>query len=259
VIGEIDNPRRNVPIAMVLACLIGGISAFAVLISFTAVIKDPLAIVMAQGGGIMIVFKDGLGNLAGATVLSSFYLISQIFTAPALVITCTRMLQAFASDHAIPLHRFIGSINRRTETPVYAALANLVFLTIVGLLLYGSTIAVQALQGAATVMVQLSYVPAIFLHLVHGRASLRKQSEHVAARLRLGPTWGPIVNVCAIAYILLTTVFFLFPPVIPVVSGSMMNYAVVVLAVVVLLAVLNWFAYARRNFRGPQNIDDILN
>ena len=39
----------------------------------------------------------------------------------------------------------------------------------------------------------------------------------------------------------------------------MMNYAVVVLAVVVLFAVLNWFAYARRNFRGPQHIDDILN
>ncbi len=136
VIGEIDNPRRNVPIAMVLSVLIGGVSAFAVLISFTAVIKDPLAVVIAQGGGILIVFKDGLNNLAGATVLSSFYLISQIFTAPALVITCTRMLQAFASDKCIPLHRFISQIHPRTETPVYAALTNLVFLTIVGLLLF---------------------------------------------------------------------------------------------------------------------------
>ncbi len=108
-------------------------------------------------------------------------------------------------------------------------------------------------------MLQLSYIPAIFLHLLHGRKSLRQQPEHIASRLRLGPTWGPIVNVCAIGYILLTSVFFLFPPVIPVVSASMMNYAVVVLAVVVLFAVINWFLYARRTFRGPEHIDDILN
>ena len=259
VIGEIANPRRNIPIAMVLACVVGGISAFVVLISFMAVIKDPVAVVAAQGGAIIVVFMDGLNSKVGASVLSSFYLVSQIFTAPALVITSTRMLQAFASDQSVPLHRFVGHVSRRTQTPVWAALSNLVFLIIIGLLLFGSSIAVQALQSSAVVLLQLSYIPSLTLHLVHGRTVLRQQSDKVAARLRLGPSWGPIINVCAIVYILLTTVFFLFPPVIPVTSGSTMNYAVVVTAIVVLLAVVNWFAFARRHFRGPKNVDDIFN
>ncbi|MCO5549742.1 hypothetical protein L7F22_003215 [Adiantum nelumboides] len=258
VIGEISNPRKNVPLAMILSCLIGGTSAFIVLIAFLAAVKDPLSVVIAQGGGSLLIMMDALGNKAGTVALNSIFLINQIFTAPALVITCSRMLQAYAKDGCLPFKKYLGHISLRTETPIYAALANLIFLTIFGLLLFGSTIAVQALQSAAVVMLQLSYLPPIVLHLLSGRKTLREKSSETAQRLRLGSRYGPILNILANSYICLTTVFFLLPPVIPVVSGSMMNYAVVVLVFCVLLAIINWILYARHNFEEPIDLDRIL-
>ncbi|PWN34642.1 amino acid transporter [Meira miltonrushii] len=258
VIGEISNPRKNVPLAMILSCVIGGASAFVVLIAFLACVKDPLAVIMAQGGGVLLIMMDAMGSKGGAVALNSIFLINQIFTGPALVITSSRMLQAFAKDGCLPFNKYLGHISLHTETPIYAALANLVFLTIFGALLFGSTIAVQALQSASVVMLQLSYLPSIVLHLLSGRKALRQRGGEIAQRLKLGSRYGPIVNICAICYICLTTVFFLLPPVIPVKSGSMMNYAVVVLAFCVLLALINWFLYARRNFQEPIDLDRIL-
>lgn len=258
IIGEIQNPRKVVPLAMILSCLIGGSSAFIVLIAFLATVKDPLSVVMAQGGGSLLIMMQALGNRAGTIALNSIILINQIFTAPALVITSTRMLQAFAKDGCLPFNKHLGHISLRTETPIYAALANFIFLTIFGLLLFGSTIAVQALQSAAVVMLQLSYLPPIVLQLFSGRKILSEKGSKIQQRLKLGTKIGPIVNILAICYICLTTVFFLLPPVVPVQTASMMNYAVVVLVFCVLLAFVNWFVYARRNFEEPINLDRIL-
>jgi hypothetical protein len=62
----------------------------------------------------------------------------------------------------------------------------------------------------------------------------------------------------AAVFNIVTSVFFLFPPAIPVLSGQTMNWVVVVLAIVVLLAAINWFVDARRNYRGPENVDHLM-
>lgn len=70
VVDEIDNPRRNAPIAIVLSCVIGGFSAFVVLISFLAAMTDVDAIIDGEGGGYLLVYLQATRSLAGATILS---------------------------------------------------------------------------------------------------------------------------------------------------------------------------------------------
>ena len=61
------------------------------------------------------------------------------------------------------------------------------------------------------------------------------------------------------AYVILTTVLFLFPPDLPV-TGSNMNYCVVVFFIIVMVSVVQWFVDGRKNFTGPRvDIDALQN
>jgi choline transport protein len=59
--------------------------------------------------------------------------------------------------------------------------------------------------------------------------------------------------------VILTTVLFLFPPDLPV-TGSNMNYCVVVFFIILLVSVVQWFVDGRKNFTGPRvDIDALQN
>lgn len=54
-----------------------------------------------------------------------------------------------------------------------------------------------------------------------------------------------------IAYVIVTTVLFLFPPELPV-TGSNMNYCIVAFFIILVISVVQWFVDGRRNYKGPQ-------
>ncbi|KAK3092211.1 hypothetical protein LTR53_019636, partial [Teratosphaeriaceae sp. CCFEE 6253] len=58
-------------------------------------------------------------------------------------------------------------------------------------------------------------------------------------------------NLLGVAYVLLTTVLFVFPPELPV-TGPNMNYCVVAFAVVLIISMVQWFVDGRKNFTGPR-------
>lgn len=98
-------------------------------------------------------------------------------------------------------------------------------------------------------------LPVAFL-LVRGRHLLRPES-FPAPTLSLGPVLGPICNIVGISFTIITTIFFLFPPSLPV-TGQNMNYAVVVLAMVIIFASVSWGLDGRKNYRGPRNMGGML-
>lgn len=54
-----------------------------------------------------------------------------------------------------------------------------------------------------------------------------------------------------------TTVFFLFPPDLPV-TGNNMNYAIVVFGVVCIISMVTWIVEGRKNFIGPRDLHVLL-
>ncbi|KAG6995765.1 hypothetical protein G7Y79_00042g078700 [Physcia stellaris] len=54
-----------------------------------------------------------------------------------------------------------------------------------------------------------------------------------------------------IAYVIVTTVLFLFPPELPT-TGSNMNYCVVVFFIILMISIVQWFVDGRKNYKGPQ-------
>lgn len=54
-----------------------------------------------------------------------------------------------------------------------------------------------------------------------------------------------------LAYTILTTVLFLFPPARPV-TGSNMNYCIVAFGIIILISGLQWIFDGRKNYTGPR-------
>lgn len=173
------------------------------------------------------------------------------------MIASSRMIQSFAEDGCLPMHRRLGSLHIRHETPVWAILFNAAWLTIFGALTFGSSLALLAVQSSSVILLQASYLPVIIIMLFHGRKVIN-DSQRVR-RMSLGRIGGPIVNFISICYILVTNIFFLLPSTLPVNSASLMNYAVVVVILTIVFAVLNWLAYARKHFSGPREETEITN
>lgn len=271
VIDEIDRPHINAPKAMVLACLIGGTSAFLVLIAVLFGISDTEGVIAAGAAGIVQAILQATQSKAATLCLNLVLFGTIFFAAPALMITSSRMVQAYANDGCLPFRKKLAYVSPKYEAPVYAVLFCCCCYTVFGVILFGSMIAVQAIVSASVVLLQLSYVVPIAGMLFGGRKRIfnltaaEKESDELDEipipsdiKYTLGPVFGPIINTAALCYISLTTVLFLLPSYIPVTSGSLMNYSVVVVVTTMLLALINWFAFARRGYTGPKDLKQVL-
>ncbi|TXT12748.1 uncharacterized protein COLE_03158 [Cutaneotrichosporon oleaginosum] len=124
---------------------------------------------------------------------------------------------------------------------------------IFGCVWLGSTVALNAILSAAILFVQLSYIVPIILVFVRGD----KAFEGHERKWSLGK-WRRPINAGAIAFASLTSICFLFPPAIPVLSGSSMNWAILVLAIVMLLCGMTWLLDGHKNFHGPLDLEERL-
>ncbi|MCO5590262.1 hypothetical protein L7F22_044231 [Adiantum nelumboides] len=255
-VDEIKNPRKYAPLAMVLSCLIGGFCALVVNIALLAVITDPEAVIEKLAASPMIAIYQGIGNLAGTTILSLFFLVNQIFTMPALTITTSRMIHAYAIDGCLPFKSYLGHISPRYQVPIWAIMFNFAWITVFGLMALGSSLVILIIQSASVVMLQVSYIPVIILMVIRGRKWIA--SLDFKPTFNLGPRLGFITNLFALFYISIMTIFFLFPSVYPVTSPGDMNYAVVVFIAAIVLGLSNWFLFARKHYEQPNGLEEFI-
>ena len=73
---------------------------------------------------------------------------------------------------------------------------------------------------------------------------------------KLPEAFAWFANLLGIAYVIVTTVLFVFPPELPV-TVSNMNYCIVAFAIVLLISIAQWFIDGRKNYKGPKvEVDD---
>jgi amino acid transporter len=122
----------------------------------------------------------------------------------------------------------------------------IVVVVIFGLIFLGSSSAFNAIVSASVVALGLTYGIPVAINCARGRKMLPptrafKMSEPLA--------W--FANLLGIAYVILTTVLFVFPPELPV-TGSNMNYCIVAFAIVVIISLIQWIVDGRKNYTGPK-------
>lgn len=153
-----------------------------------------------------------------------------------------------------PAHsRIFSRVHKKLDVPLEALGLTVVVVVIFGLIFLGSTSAFNAIVSASVVALGVSYGIPIAINLLRGRKMLP------ATRAFVLPEWfGWTINILGVAFVIVTTVLFVFPPELPV-SGSNMNYCVVAFAVVFITSLVQWFVDGRKNYTGPRvHLEDLV-
>ncbi|GAA5952667.1 hypothetical protein JCM3765_002240 [Sporobolomyces pararoseus] len=253
---EVPQPHLNIPKAMIWAVCIGASSSFVVLMVLLFVMNDYDAVVSSSAGALLEILYQATGNTAGAICLQVFPIVAMEFAAQGILACSSRMTHAFARDHGLPFSMFFAKSNPKSGVPDRAVLLTSTLVIIFGLIYLGSSSALNAILSSSVVFLNVSYCIPIALLICRGRHLLEPES-FPARTWNLGPILGPLANIVALAFTAFTTVFFVFPPELPV-TGSNMNYAIAVFGFVFIVSVITWVIQGRKTFVGPRDLGALL-
>ena len=124
---------------------------------------------------------------------------------------------------------------------------------IFGCIFLGSTSAFNAIISASVVALGLTYGIPVAINCLRGRRMLPPTR---AFKMPEPLAW--FANLLGVAFVILTTILFVFPPVLPV-TGSNMNYCIAAFAIVLLISLIQWFVDGRKNYTGPKvDLEEII-
>ncbi|KAB8206117.1 amino acid/polyamine transporter I [Aspergillus parasiticus] len=250
-IEEIPNPSVVGPKIMIGCVCIGTVTGSIFLIVLLFVAGDIYKVIDSAAGCLLQIFKDATGNNAGSICLLMFPLVCILFAATSIMTTSSRMIYAFARDGGLPASPFFSRVHPKLNVPLNALYLTFAVITVFGLIFLGSSSAFNAIISSSVVMLDIAYGIPIAVNCIRGRTMLPERS------FVLPNTLGWIANIISLAYISLTTVLFLFPPVLPA-TGSSMNYCVAAFGIILVISTFQWVVDGRKNFTGPRADVDIL-
>jgi APA family basic amino acid/polyamine antiporter len=111
---EVHNPRRNLPLAILIALVV--VTTLYLLVSAVAVAAQPISDFEGQEAGLAQILEDITGSTWPGTVISAGAVISIFSVTLVVIYGQTRILFAMARDGMIP--PLFHKLNPRTLTPV---------------------------------------------------------------------------------------------------------------------------------------------
>ncbi|KAF8243958.1 amino acid transporter [Wilcoxina mikolae CBS 423.85] len=244
---EIPNPAKNVPRTMVSCVIIGTVSGFFLCISLLFAAPDMDSVIAAPEGPILFILSHATGSSRAAVALIAFPLVCLVLGQTMVMTSASRLVWAFARDGGLPFSSWLAAVHPTFGVPLNVLMVTLGVVMVYGMLFFAGSAALNSLVSASIVSLGISYAFPIFVNMVGGRSKLPqdrpfKMPEPVA--------W--VVNTIGVAFALVTTVLFLFPPGGPEVTKQSMNYTVVAFGVVIVIAMADYFLEGKKRYRGPR-------
>ncbi|CAF2837262.1 unnamed protein product [Rotaria sp. Silwood2] len=194
----------------------------------------------------IITFQSTLPH-RGALALTILLILNLYFAGMSSITVTSRIGFAMARDGIFPFSNYLRWIFEPTKTP----LANVVFVCIIDSLLLllqlVSTTAFVAIIAITTLGFQISYFMPIFF-----RCTIARDTFQLGG-FNLGRFSIPIAIISSI-WLFITSIFMCFPTEYPVTKDNM-NYTIVIISGIALIAVIYWLVSARHRFVGPKRID----
>ncbi|QSZ30165.1 hypothetical protein DSL72_004685 [Monilinia vaccinii-corymbosi] len=252
-IEEIPDAEVQGPRIMIGCVLIGVFTGFIFLTVLLFVAGNVNDVIESAAGPLLQIFYHATGSKAGAICLLMFPLVCLLFATISITTTSTRMIYAFARDNGLPFSRVFSKVHPKLALPLNALYLTMACVILFGLVFLGSSSAFNAIVSASVVALGVSYAIPVAVNCIRGRKCLPETRA-----FKLSEPVGWICNLIGIAYVMITTVLFLFPPELPV-TGSSMNYCVVAFLFVFVIALIQWFIDGKQNFTGPRiDVDGII-
>ncbi|CAF3592562.1 unnamed protein product [Adineta steineri] len=183
----------------------------------------------------------------GALALTILLIINLHFGGMSGMTVTSRIGFAMARDGVFPCSRYLRWVFKPTKTPLGNVLFVFIIDSILLLLQLISTTAFAAIIAIATFGYQVSYLIPIFLRCTIAR------NKFPHGEFNLGRFGIPIAILSSI-WLSITSIIMLFPSNYPITKDNM-NYAIVVIVGVAIIASFYWFISARHSFVGPKRTD----
>ncbi|CAK7243576.1 MAG: polyamine transporter tpo5 [Sporothrix thermara] len=239
---EAKDPARVVPKAIALALTFTYIVGWLFNIVLVFCMGDPNEILASRiGQPVAQIFYNVIGKGGAIFFTVAAFLIMNFVCITALQ-AGSRTVWAFSRDQMLPGSTIWNRIWSRTDTPVLAVWLYTLICILINLIGLGSYITISAIFNVCAIALDWSYCIPILCKLFYGKFQ--------PGPWNLGKA-SIFINGWACCWTSFVSVIFLFPTVRPVAPDNM-NYAVVILAFVFLLATSYWFIHGRTYYTGPR-------
>jgi amino acid transporter len=215
-IEEIPNASVEGPKIMIYCVLIGTFTGFIFLMILLFVSGgNANAIIESTSGPLVYILNTATKSRAGAVCLLMFPLICILFAEIAIMTTSSRMSYAFARDGGLPFSNIFKKVDTRLGVPLNSLILTAGLALLFGLIMIGSSSAFNALIAASVVALGVSYAIPVAINVCRRRRMLPERAFAL-------PNWlGWVANLIGLAYAIVTTVLFVFPPELPVTGSNM--------------------------------------
>jgi amino acid transporter len=227
---ETVGAREAAPKGIVNSVIVSGVAGWIMLIAITLAIPNLSETVRAENPFLFVLQKaigGRLADLLGWMVIGAMW-----FCGLSSVTSNSRMLFAFARDGGPPGARYLRQVSRRHSTPAAAVWTCVVIAFLLAIW-----------SDAYSVIVSIS---TIGLYAAYGLPIWLAWRARQAGRCARGPwtlgRWSSLVNVAALAWVVIISVVFVLPP--NVRAGT-------TFAGLLLLLAVYYFGWASSRFEGP--------
>jgi len=243
---ECSNANIASPRAIVMTASFGGLLGwFLNLVVAYTVVDIGAALTDATGQPFAAYLIQAVPQKIALFVLA-ITIIAGFFMGQGCMVAASRVTFAYARDDCFPFSNVWKRVNKRTQTPVNAVIANTVIGILLLLLIFGGSLTVAALFSIGAIAQYIAFTIPIFIRLFL-----------VGNRFKPGPwnlgRWSMPIGTVGCAFVILMTPIMCFPTVRGAdLTPEAMNWTVVVYGGPMTLAMIWWFASARKWFKGPK-------
>lgn len=261
---EIDHPEKNIPLVMIISNVSSAVLAFiSAVVYMFCVVNVPNLTNPIGGQPIVQLMIDCFQSRALSTIGVLILIFTFTGSSYTYYTTTSRLFWSFAQSNGIPYGKFFGQVSPKFKVPLNALSLTTVICLILGLIILGSSSALNAVLGSSMICINLSYIFPILCLLFNSGFSWNVKDRYNVSNdnvsippavnektnlphFHLGKI-GLVLNVASVFWASFIMVWLNFPTISPV-SSDNMNYCCVVLGVTCFLGIIFWFATGKREY-----------
>ncbi|CAF0949281.1 unnamed protein product [Adineta steineri] len=247
---ETRGATRAAPRSIVGTCVCSAIFGIVYLLALLFVIPDVTTFMSANSGDnetinlAVAVFQSVLPHEGGALALTILLIVNLHFAGTSSMTVTSRIGFAMARDGIFPFSKQLRWIWERKKIPLVNVIFVLTIDTLFLLLQLVSETAFSSIIAVTTLGYQISYLMPILF-----RCTTARHTFHLG-EFNLGRFSIPTAIISCI-WLSITSILMFFPFEYPITKDNM-NYAIVIIGGVALIASIYWIFWARHFFVGPK-------
>jgi choline transport protein len=239
---EATRPEKNIPIAIAAQVGVSFPQGFLFMIVMFYCIKDIDSILSSTIPNAEL-FLQAMGGKGGAVVLQLMVVSILVCVNLEVQTNATRMVWSFARDGAFPGSKWLAVVHPKLMVPVNAQIVVNCIVFLLGFLYLFAGAAYSALVGSSFILAYTAYFIPIASLVITGR-KYEKPGPFYMRR------YGFFINLLSMGWLAFCIVVWQFPFFMPVIGhvAANMNWTVVVVGGIMVLATIWWFIGGRKQY-----------